>query len=163
MTVACYPGSFDPFTLGHLDVARRAARLFDVVVVGVAKNPGKAGLLPLSERLALIEEAIVTEPDLANVRVAEVPGLVADFCRDQGVTVLVRGIRDVNDLATETPMALMNHHLADVETVFLPASAVTAHIASSLVKDIARHGGPIADLVPVGVAAAVLAATKGEQ
>ena len=163
MTVACYPGSFDPFTLGHLDVVRRAARLFDRVVVGVAKNPGKAGLLPHSERLALIRDALAAEPELANVRVATVPGLIADFCREQGIAVLVKGVRNANDLAAETPMALMNHHLSGVETVFLPAGAATAHIASSLVKDIARYGGPIEDLVPAGVAAAVRAAIEGEQ
>ncbi|WP_182111540.1 MULTISPECIES: pantetheine-phosphate adenylyltransferase [unclassified Actinotalea] len=152
MTVAVCPGSYDPVTLGHLDVVRRGAALFDEVVVAVATNATKRPLLPLDERLALAERAVA---DLPTVRVAAVPGLLVDFCRDVGATVLLKGLRNGADYDAELPMALMNRHLTGVETLFLPADRSVTHIASSLVKDVARHGGPIDDLVPPGVAHAV--------
>ena len=145
------PGSFDPVTLGHLDVVRRAAVLFDEVVVAVATNAGKAPLLSAAERVRLVADAVAGVP---GVRAAEVPGLLVDFCREVGATAVVKGLRSGGDYDAELPMAWMNRHLG-VETVFLPADPVVAHIASSLVKDVARHGGPIDDLVPEGVAAVV--------
>ncbi|PZR52274.1 pantetheine-phosphate adenylyltransferase [Xylanimonas oleitrophica] len=166
MTVAVCPGSFDPFTLGHLDVVRRARTLFDVVVVGVARNPGKSGLLSLDERVRLVREALAADPATADVRAEVVPGLVVDFCRDVGATAIVKGLRGGGDLDAEAPMALMNRHLTGVETVFVTADPALGHVASSLVKDVARHGGPIEDLVPGGVAEAVraaLAAQTGRQ
>jgi len=152
------PGSFDPVTLGHLDVIRRAADLFDEVVVGVATNAGKAPLLDVEDRVRLIESAVA---GVARVRVARVPGLLVDFCREVGATAVVKGLRSGGDYDAELPMAWMNAHLG-VETLFLPATPEVAHIASSLVKDVARHGGPIDDLVPPGVAAAVRARLAGE-
>ena len=154
MSIAVCPGSFDPVTLGHLDVVRRGARLFDEVVVAVATDAGKAPLLTLDERVGLIEEAVA---DLANVRVAAVPGLLVDFCTQVGATVLLKGLRGGGDYDAELPMAWMNRHLTGVETLFLPADREVSHIASSLVKDVARHGGRIEDLVPDGVAALVRA------
>jgi len=147
------PGSFDPVTLGHLDVVRRAADLFEEVVVAVATNAGKAPLLPVADRVALVDRAVV---GIARVRVEEVPGLLVDFCREIGATAVVKGLRSGGDYDAELPMAWMNRHLG-VETLFLPADPAVAHIASSLVKDVARHGGRIDDLVPPGVADVVRA------
>lgn len=148
MSIAVVPGSFDPVTLGHLDVFRRAANLFDEVVVAVAVNPGKEPLLPVDVRVDLLEKAVV---DVAGLRVVEVEGLLVDLCRQVGATAIVKGLRSGADYDDELPMARMNRHLG-VETLFLPADPAVAHIASSLVKDIARHGGLIDDLVPSGVA-----------
>ena len=153
MSIAVVPGSFDPVTLGHLDVVRRAADLFEKVVVAVASNVGKAPLLPVADRVALVERAVA---GIARVRVAEVPGLLVDFCREIGATAVVKGLRSGGDYDAELPMAWMNRHLG-VETLFLPADPAVAHIASSLVKDVARHGGRIDDLVPPGVADVVRA------
>lgn len=155
MSLAVCPGSFDPFTLGHLDVVTRASRLFDEVVVGVAHNSAKRPLLDVSTRVAL---AATATADLPGVRVVAVPGLLADFCREVGADALVKGLRGGADLDAELPMALLNRHLTQLETVFVIADPRWAHIASSLVKDVARHGGPIADLVPPHVVEPVLAA-----
>ncbi len=163
MSIAVCPGSFDPFTLGHLDVVRRARALFDGVVVGVAKNAGKTGLLTLDERVELVRAALAADPATADVRAEVVPGLIVDFCREVGATAMVKGLRGGGDLDAELPMALVNRHLSGVETVYLPADPAYAHIASSLVKDIARHGGAIEDMVPDGVAAAVRAALRAQQ
>jgi pantetheine-phosphate adenylyltransferase len=154
VSIAVVPGSFDPVTLGHLDVIRRAAGLFDEVVVAVAPNPDKQALLDPAERLDLVTRAVA---DLPGVRVAPVPGLLVDFCREVGATALVKGLRGAGEYDAELTMALMNRHLSGVETVFLPTDPDVAHIASSLVRDVARHGGPVEDLVPPGVAEALRA------
>lgn len=158
MSIAVCPGSFDPITLGHLDVVRRARGLFDVVVVGVARNAAKNALLTPEERVEVVRAALDDDPDLADVRVELVPGLLVDFCRDVGAAAVVKGLRGGADFDGELPMALMNRHLTGLETVFLPGEQRYAHVASSLVKDIARHGGPIEDLVPPVAAEAVRAA-----
>lgn len=162
MTTVVCPGSFDPITLGHLDVVRRATTMFDEVVVGVAKNPGKSGLLDLETRARLVraslDEGAHEHPALSGVRVAVVPGLLVDFCREIGAAAVVKGLRGGGDFDGEQPMAVMNRHLSGLETVFLPGDPRFAHIASSLVKDIASHGGPVDDLVPSVVAEAVHAA-----
>jgi pantetheine-phosphate adenylyltransferase len=152
--VAVCPGSYDPITLGHLDVIGRAAQLFGTVVVAVATNASKATLLDAPTRVELARAAVAALP---GVRVELVPGLLVDFCRDVGATALVKGLRGGADYDAELPMALMNRHLTGIETVFLPADRSVAHIASSLVKDVARHGGRVDDLVPPGVAGALLA------
>jgi pantetheine-phosphate adenylyltransferase len=158
VTTAVCPGSFDPITLGHLDIVRRARHMFDVVVVGVARNPAKSTLLTPAERVELVRAALVPHADTADVRVEEVPGLLVEFCRDVGAVAVVKGLRGGADFDSELPMALMNRHLTGVETVFVAGDQRYAHVASSLVKDIARHDGPIDDLVPPGVADAVRAA-----
>ena len=162
MTTVVCPGSFDPITLGHLDVVRRATTMFDDVVVGVAKNPGKSGLLDLETRAGLVRAALDAaaddHPALSGVRVAVVPGLLVDFCAEIGATAVVKGLRGGGDFDAEQPMALMNRHLSGLETVFLPGDQRYAHVASSLVKDIVRHGGPVDDLVPAGVVDALRAA-----
>ena len=155
MSIAVCPGSFDPITLGHLDIVRRARRMFDEVVVGVARNASKNALLTPQERVELARAALAADPETADVRVEVVPGLLVDFCREVGAVAVVKGLRGGADFDAELPMALMNRHLTGVETVFVPGEQRYAHVASSLVKDVARYGGPIEDLVPPGVAAAV--------
>ena len=152
VTIAVCPGSFDPITLGHLDVIRRARSMFDEVVVGVATNSGKSALLSVQARVALAAEAVA---GIDGVRVEPVDGLLADFLRTTGAHAVVKGLRGGADFDAELPMALMNRHLAGVETVFVVGDPALAHIASSLVKDVARYGGTIDDLVPAGVADAV--------
>jgi len=159
MTTAVCPGSFDPVTLGHLDVVRRARSMFDHVVVGIAKNAGKSPLLDLDERVRLARAALA---DVPGVEVAVVPGLLVDFCAEVGAAAIVKGLRGGADYDAEVPMALMNRHLTGVETVFVTGDPNLAHVASSLVKDVARHGGDVSDLVPPGVADA-LAAAFGER
>ena len=149
MSIAVCPGSFDPITLGHLDVIRRGASLVDEVVVAVATNAGKQPLLGIDERVEMARAAVA---DLPMVRVEAVNGLLVDFCRRIGATMLLKGLRNGADYDAELPMAMMNRHLTGIETVFLPADRAVVHIASSLVKDVAHHGGPIDDLVPPGVA-----------
>ena len=145
VTTAVCPGSFDPLTLGHVDVVRRARSMFDEVVVGVARNSSKSSLLPVEERVALARDAFA---DVDGVRVEAVDGLLADFVRTVGAVAVVKGLRGGADFDAELPMALMNRHLSGVETVFVVGDPALAHIASSLVKDVARYGGPIDDLVP---------------
>ena len=154
MTLAVYPGTFDPMTLGHLDIVTRACSLFDHVIVGVAHNPDKAGrhLFDTDTRAALAREAV---HGIGSVEVDIVSGLLVDYCRVRGATVLIKGLRSVTDLDAEAPMAQLNRQLGGPETVFLIASPAYAHTSSSLVKDIARHGGAVADLVPPGVDAAL--------
>ena len=146
------PGSFDPVTLGHLDVVRRARALFDEVVVGVAHNSAKQALLPAEVRLELARTALT---GIDGVRVELVDGLLTEFCRQIGAVAVVKGLRGGADFDHELPMALMNRHQTGLETVFVVGDPALGHIASSLVKDVARHGGSITDLVPAGVEAVV--------
>ena len=154
MSLAVYPGSFDPLTLGHVDIAARATTLFDVVVIGIAHNAAKAGrhLLDVEERLSL---ARASTSRLPGVEVDLVPGLLADYCRQRGATAIIKGLRNGSDLDAELPMALLNRDLGALETVFLPASGAHAHISSSLVKDVAGYGRDVSALVPPAVARAL--------
>lgn len=154
------PGTYDPITFGHLDIIVRARTLFDEVVIAIARNPHKVPLLPLEQRVELCEGAI---QGLDNVRVEVVPGLLAQFCKDLRVATIVKGLRGGVDFESETPMALMNRKLAGVETLFLPADGSLTHISSSLVKDVARHGGPIDEFTTVEVAHAVRTAVDAER
>lgn len=148
------PGSFDPVTNGHLDVIRRASLLFDEVIVAVAGNPAKRSLFTVPERVALIEECVT---DLPAVRVEPVDGgLLVDFCRRVGAVAVVKGLRGGTDFAYELPMALMNRHLSGVETVFLPGEPRFEHVSSSLIKEVAAHGGDVSGLVPEHVLARLL-------
>jgi len=156
MTIAVLPGSFDPVTVGHIDIATRAATLFEHVIVAVAHNSAKTPLLDGETRLALASAAL--EP-LTNVTVEATSGLLVDFCRDRGATVIVKGLRGGADYDYERPMALMNRSLTGIETVFVTGDPALAHVASSLVRDVARHGGDISPYVPDAVVAAVAEAT----
>ena len=164
MSLAVYPGSFDPLTLGHVDIAARATTLFDVVVIGIAHNAAKAGrhLLDADERLSL---ARASTSHLPGVEAALVPGLLADYCRGRGASAIIKGLRNGSDLDAELPMALLNRDLGAPETVFLTASPAYAHISSSLVKDVAGYGHDVSALVPPTVARALEArlASAGTQ
>ncbi|MGI5451272.1 pantetheine-phosphate adenylyltransferase [Streptomyces sp. CA-243310] len=128
---ALFPGSFDPITQGHQDILRRAALMFDEVVVCVMFNPNKTGRLPITERLDRLRSAAT---DLSNVTVdSHTGGLLVDYCRRVGVDVVIRGVRGVTDLEYEMPMAHMNHELVGIETVFIAADPALAHISSTLV------------------------------
>jgi pantetheine-phosphate adenylyltransferase len=154
--IAVVPGSFDPVTLGHLDVIRRAARLYDELVVLVVHNPGKTPMLPLEERVALIERVIRDAGLPASVRVDSWgAGLLVDYCRQIGASVLVKGVRSQLDVTYETPMALVNRDLADVETVLLLPDPAHAHVSSSLVRQVEALGGDVAPYVPAAVAEAL--------
>lgn len=154
--IAVVPGSFDPVTLGHLDVIRRAARLYDELVVLVVHNPGKTPMLPLEERVALIERVIRDAGLPDTVRVDSWgAGLLVDYCRQVGATVLVKGVRSQLDVTYETPMALVNRDLADVETVLLLPDPAHAHVSSSLVRQVEALGGDVAPYVPAAVAEAL--------
>lgn len=145
------PGSFDPVTAGHLDVIRRATGLFDEVVVAVLGNQVKAGTFTLAERVEMLVDSLV---DLPQVRVEAVSGgLLVDYCRSVGAVAVVKGLRSGTDFAYELPMALMNRHLTGLETVFLPGEPQLEHVSSSLVKEVAAHGGDVRGLVPDAVLA----------
>lgn len=159
MSTLVLPGSFDPFTLGHLDLARRAAALADEVIIAISHNPAKRGLLDLDERRAIIEETLADEALTGQVRTAVLPrGLLVDFCREHGAHAVVRGLRGPADLGFEEPMARMNRHLADVETVLLLTDARFAHISSSLVREVAALGGDVTDMLPPAAIGRVRAA-----
>jgi pantetheine-phosphate adenylyltransferase len=130
MSTACCPGSFDPVTLGHLDIVSRAASLFDQVSVAVLVNESKRSLFGLEERLAMLREVTA---DLPNVTVDAFDGLLVDFCADRGIGAIVKGLRSGPDLDYEMPMARMNVGLRHVETVFVPTAAAWSHVSSSLV------------------------------
>ncbi len=153
-SIAVVPGSFDPVTLGHLDVIRRAAAIFDEVHVLIVHNPGKSAMLPISERLSLLQKSIDEDPTIrGNIIVASWSvGLLVDYCTEVGATVLVKGIRSQIDVAYETPMVLMNRSLAGVETIFLLPEPAHAHVSSSLVRQVAELGGEVAEFVPPAVA-----------
>jgi pantetheine-phosphate adenylyltransferase len=142
---AVCPGSFDPVTHGHLDVIGRASRLFDEVVVAVGVNQSKNRLFSADERLDMLRQACA---GWDNVRVAGFTGLLTDFCAAEGVDAIVKGLRAVSDFDYELQMAQMNASLTDVETVFMPTSPEWSFLASSLVKEVARFGGDVSDLVP---------------
>jgi len=150
MTVsAMYPGTFDPITLGHTDLVRRACRLFDRVVVAVAANPGKQPMFSLEERVELARDALA---DIDNAEVSGYEGLTIDFALDNGLAVIVRGLRAISDFEYEFQLANMNRHLTDdVETAFLTPTETYTYISSSLVREIAKLGGDISEFVPPNV------------
>jgi pantetheine-phosphate adenylyltransferase len=151
--IAVVPGSFDPITLGHIDVIERAARLFDELHVLVVHNPDKTALLPVAQRVSLIEKAIAESSDATNIRVTSWSvGLLVDHCTEVGASVIVKGIRSQVDVAYETPMAIVNRNLAGVETIFMLPDPAHAHVSSSLVRQVAGLGGDVSPYVPRAVA-----------
>jgi pantetheine-phosphate adenylyltransferase len=151
--VAVYPGSFDPITNGHLEIIERASRLFDRVVVAIGQHATKRGTFSVDERKALIRTCASALP---NIEVAHFEGLVVDFCRTAGARVIVRGLRAVGDFEAEFRMGLANRDMApEIETVFLIPRPEVQFISSSLVKEIAGHGGDYRRLVPQAVADAL--------
>ena len=145
MATALVPGSFDPVTYGHLDVIERVARFFDRVIVAVLINPAKQPLFSLEERLAMLKEATVGMP---SVEIDAFSGLLVDYARRREVTAIVKGLRAVSDFDYELQMAQMNYRLAAVDTMFMTTNPTWSYLSSSLVKDVARHGGDVTGLVP---------------
>ncbi len=158
-----YPGSFDPFTNGHLDVAERASRLFDRVTVAVLENPAKRDryLFSIEERLAIIR---ASTKHLPNVEVEAFHGLLAEYMRRKGLRVIVKGLRAVSDYEYELQMAHLNRQLnPEVETLFILAATRWAFVSSTMVKEIARYGGDVARFVPPPAARALRAKFQGEE
>ncbi|GAA2363803.1 MULTISPECIES: pantetheine-phosphate adenylyltransferase [Nonomuraea] len=142
--VVC-PGSFDPITNGHLDIIGRAARLYDEVTVAVLINVEKKSLFTVEERIDIL--TTVTK-DYPNVRVEKFHGLLVDFCRQNDIPAIVKGIRVVSDFDYELQMAQLNYRLSGVETLFMPTNPEYSFLSSSRVKEIARYGGDVSGLVP---------------
>ena len=145
--IAVYPGTFDPITMGHLDIISRGLNMFDKVIVAVARHPQKKPLFPLEERLAMIRDCFpATEK---RIKVEAVSGLLVDYAYKKGAKVIIRGLRAVSDFEYEFQLALMNRRLErEVETVFLMTGFRWIYISSSIIKDAAQHGGDVSGLVP---------------
>ncbi len=151
MRIGVYPGSFDPITLGHMDIIRRGAKLVDRLVIGVTTNPSKSPMFSVEERMAMLRREIADLP--GDIQVVSFDSLLMDFAEREGATVIVRGLRAVSDFEYEYQMAGMNQQLNDrVETVFLMADVSLQPIASRLVKEIALYGGDIGNFVTPAVA-----------
>jgi pantetheine-phosphate adenylyltransferase len=144
MTKACYPGSFDPVTNGHLDVVKRATKLFDEVVVAVLENPSKRALFTVEERCEMLRQATT---EFEGVKVGTFQGLVVEFCQQVGADVIVKGLRAVTDFDYEMQMAQMNKRLG-VESAFLAAKPEYTYLSSSLMREVVALGGTIDGLVP---------------
>ena len=145
---AICPGSFDPVTNGHLDVFTRAAKIADEVVVAVLVNGSKAGMFSVEERIEILTDVTA---DLPNVRIDAFHGLLVDYCRDNGIEAIVKGLRAISDFDYELQMAQMNHRLGEVETLFVSTNPQYSYLSSSLIKEVARHGGDVSGLVPQAV------------
>jgi pantetheine-phosphate adenylyltransferase len=157
MSVAVYPGSFDPITNGHLDIVERAANVFDTVVVAVLANPRKAPLLSVDERIEIIRQALVEHAvDADRIEVASFDGLTVDFARARDAGAIVRGLRAISDFEAELQLAHNNRVLAPhVDSVFFMTSAANSYVSSSLVKEIASFGGDVSTMVPPAARAAL--------
>ena len=145
MRRAVCPGSFDPVTLGHLDIVERASAIYDEVTVAVLVNKKKSSLFTVDERMALLTEVTAT---YGNVKVDSFHGLLVDYCRTQQIPVIVKGLRAISDFDYELQMAQMNHGLAGVETMFMTTNPLYSFLSSSLVKEVATYGGDVSGLVP---------------
>ena len=145
MRKVLFPGSFDPFTLGHADIVRRALGLFDEVVVAVGYNEQKKGWMPVEERVEAIRKLYKDEP---RVRVESYTGLTVDFAREKGITAIVRGVRTTADFEYEMQLADVNRRLTGIETVLLPASPQLASLSSSVVRELASFGHDVSAFLP---------------
>ncbi len=149
MTLAIYPGSFDPITKGHMDVLQRASKLFDKVIIAVLKNSNKKCFIPLEDRLHLIRECC---SHLSNVEIDSFNGLTVDYAKQKNATVLIRGMRAITDFEYEMQMAQMNNTLySELETVFLTTKPKYNFVSSSIIKEAALLGGDVSRLVPENV------------
>ncbi len=148
-TLCVYPGSFDPITLGHVDIIRRAALIFPRVVVAVLRNPNKLGCFTVEKRMEMIEKACI---DIPGVAVDCFEGLLVDYMKEKHGTVVIRGLRAVSDFDTEFQMAQVNHQISpELETLFMMTGPQHGYISSSVVKEIAAFGGDISSLVPASI------------
>lgn len=148
MRKAVCPGSFDPITYGHMDVIARASGIFDEVIIAVMVNKTKASLFTVAERITMISEVVARYP---NVRVDSWSGLLVDYCKSNGITAIVKGLRAVSDFDYELQMAQMNLQLKGVDTLFMATTPAYSFLSSSLVKEIANYGGDVTTLVPPNV------------
>jgi pantetheine-phosphate adenylyltransferase len=149
VSVAVYPGSFDPITNGHLDVVARAESVFDRVIVAVLENPRKQPLLPVAERVHAIEDSLEAGGLAGRTSVAAFSGLTVDFCRANDARFIVRGLRAISDFESEMQLAHNNRRLAPgIDTVFFMTALEHGYVSSSLVKEIARYGGDVTEMVP---------------
>jgi pantetheine-phosphate adenylyltransferase len=145
---AVAPGSFDPITLGHIDVIERASSLFDEVVIAVLVNSSKSGMFPIDERIALIQESTA---QFSNVKVDSWSGLLVDYCEQNKITAIIKGLRAISDFDYELQMSQMNFQLKGVETFFMATKPDYSFLSSSLVKEIAKYGGDVSSWVPANV------------
>ena len=142
---ALFPGSFDPFTLGHADIVKRALNLFDEVVIAVGYNENKVGWMPVEERLSTIRRLYAEEP---RVIVESYTGLTVDFAKKHGITAIIRGVRTTADFEYEVQLADVNRQLTGIETIFLPASPQFSSLSSSIVRELAHFGRDISTFLP---------------
>ena len=148
MKKAIFPGSFDPITLGHVDIINRALPLFDEIIIAIGVNSTKKYMFSLEERVRFIKENYKNEP---KISVTTYSGLTTEFCKSKNVEFILRGLRNPADFEFEKAIAQTNRKLANIETVFLLTSATTSFISSSIVRDVYHHGGDISELVPKSV------------
>ena len=149
LKLAVYPGTFDPITKGHLDVIERAIRLFDKLVIAIAENPGKKPLFTFEERIEMAKQVIETTEGMECVEVRGFKELTVEFAREIGAKSIIRGLRAVSDFEYELQVALTNRNLAlDIESVFLMPSVEYIYLNSTMVKDVAKHGGDVSNFVP---------------
>jgi pantetheine-phosphate adenylyltransferase len=160
MSGAVCPGSFDPVTLGHVDVFERASAQFDEVIVAVMANPNKEGMFTVDERIAMIEEAC---DHLPNLRVEAGQGLVVDFVKSRGLTAIIKGLRTGTDFEYELQMAQMNKHIAGVDTFFVATTPKYSFVSSSLAKEVAGLGGDVSALLPEPVNRRLAAKLREQQ
>jgi len=151
--IGIYPGTFDPITNGHLDIIKRALKLFDLVIVAVGENPQKTPLFSVEERIFLVKEAVKELSESDRVEVEAFSGLLIDFAQKKSASAIIRGLRAVSDFEYEMQLALMNRKLSNsIDTIFLLTSLKWIFLSSSIVKEVAKFGGNIDDLVPRVVA-----------
>jgi pantetheine-phosphate adenylyltransferase len=156
MKRAVYPGTFDPITLGHLDVLARAVRIFDEVIIAVAEDSGKDASFTVAERVKLIGQSIGAEPWVSRVRVTSFHGLLVEFARQEQAVAVIRGLRAVSDFEYEFQLALTNRRLhPELESVFLMPRETLSFLSSNLVRELARLGAPLDEFVPAAVVAAL--------
>lgn len=162
MSLAVYPGTFDPITNGHVDILLRSLALFDKVIVAIATNPNKKPLFDLDDRIGFIRDALGDKG--AHVEFDHNEGLLVDYCRKRGATTIVRGLRALADFEYEFQLAHMNRRLAPgIDTVFFMTDERNHYVSSSLVKEVASFGGDVSGLVPAAVAEALSAIYKGKK